>query len=286
MAAAELDSLNKLLGTAISSCKKAEEGDAAEQGRAVDALKLLAKQKVTTDLIAKTDGGKKMKKLCKHTVAAIAASAASVVDAWKECVRQEQGQKKQAPAADAAASVSQQPEQGEDEPSKPEPQPEEAGPSSEPQDRASDGYEQLSSPAGQQAKLVLKPAKTGDDMRDKIRELLAEILAGALSADFFGDPCRAAVDVEDAMFRQNGGVNQKYKARYRTLSYNLKAADNPELRRKVLAGLIPGDILVGLSAEELASDDRRSENDKIRESMKKECERGQQNSMASTDQFQ
>ena len=53
---------------------------------------------------------------------------------------------------------------------------------------------------------------------------------------------------------------------------------------QVLRGEIPGDILVALSAEELASDDRRQTNDKIRDHMKAECERGQA-SLASTDMF-
>ncbi len=53
---------------------------------------------------------------------------------------------------------------------------------------------------------------------------------------------------------------------------------------QVLMGQIPSDILVNLSADELASDERRSGNDKIRDHMAKECVRGQQN-MASTDMF-
>ena len=35
------------------------------------------------------------------------------------------------------------------------------------------------------------------------------------------------------MFKQAGGVNQKYKAKYRSLSFNLKDPTNPDLRRKV-----------------------------------------------------
>lgn len=51
---------------------------------------------------------------------------------------------------------------------------------------------------------------------------------------------------------------------------------------QVLSGQIDAEILVGLSAEELASDDRRQENDKIRDYKKAECERGLKN-VASTD---
>lgn len=45
---------------------------------------------------------------------------------------------------------------------------------------------------------------------------------------------QVAVEVEEAMFRQAAGeVNQKYKAKYRTLSFNLKDPKNPDLRVKV-----------------------------------------------------
>lgn len=71
----------------------------------------------------------------------------------------------------------------------------------------------------------------------------------------------------------------------RSLSFNLKDPNNPDLRARVLRGEVPGTSLVNLTAEQLASDNRRLANDKIRDDMKKECERGQA-STASTDMFQ
>ena len=53
---------------------------------------------------------------------------------------------------------------------------------------------------------------------------------------------------------------------------------------KVLTGQIDAEILVNLSAEELASDDRRQENDKIRVHLTSEAVRGLKN-QASTDMF-
>lgn len=50
----------------------------------------------------------------------------------------------------------------------------------------------------------------------------------------------AAADVEAAMYRQNGGVNPKYKSKYRSLIFNLRDASNPDLRRRVLSGEISG----------------------------------------------
>ena len=50
--------------------------------------------------------------------------------------------------------------------------------------------------------------------------------------------------------------------------------------------LAPGDVLVTLPAEELASDARRAENDRIRQTALAEAERGQHMKAATTDQFQ
>lgn len=47
-----------------------------------------------------------------------------------------------------------------------------------------------------------------------------------------------------------------------------------------------GDVLVNLSAEEMASDARKSENEQIRKTALFEAERGQHMKKATTDQFQ
>jgi hypothetical protein len=165
-------------------------------------------------------------------------------------------------------------------------------------------------------------------------------------------------------FDMFSGVNDKYKAKFRSLSFNLKDPKNPDLRNRVsrrmstvegagkqftcdvcnkppqhsglrqqlditytsvpcfqvLTGQIPGDVLVNLSAEELASNEMRAKNEQvgaqtgiaavcmpcsplsscyllhhvsclllaslqIREHLKNEAVRGQSN-QASTDMFQ
>ena len=95
--------------------------------------------------------------------------------------------------------------------------------------------QQPSSEGGEQGRTgpPLEPAKTGEPTRDKIRVLIAEALQLARNQGVQGDPCAAAVDVEEAMYVQNSGVNQKYKAKYRTLAFNLKDPKNPDLRAKV-----------------------------------------------------
>lgn len=58
-----------------------------------------------------------------------------------------------------------------------------------------------------------------------------------------GDPSARAVDVEKAILAQNGTVNPRYKAKLRSLSFNMRDSKNPDLRRRVLAGEISGALL-------------------------------------------
>ena len=76
--------------------------------------------------------------------------------------------------------------------------------------------------------------------------LLAEALALALPEVEDGDPSARAADVEKAVFTQNNGVNQPYKAKLRSLSFNLKDQKNPDLRRRVLAEEISGAWLAAI----------------------------------------
>jgi len=131
-----------------------------------------------------------------------------------------------------------------------------------------------------------------------------------------GDPLAAAAEVERALYEAflpegrergeyeaSGGASSKdYKAKFRTLSFNLKDSKNPDLRRAVLNGQVAAADLLTLSPEELVrrpscvshrarahaaqgSEERRLGNQRIREHAMWECERGQKN-VASTDQFQ
>ena len=50
-----------------------------------------------------------------------------------------------------------------------------------------------------------------------------------------------------------GDAGKDYKAKYRSLIFNLRDAANPDLRARVLKGELPPDKLVQLSAEGLAS---------------------------------
>lgn len=221
--------LVKLLSAAITASTKAEDGDAAELQRAVDALKQLAKQPVTADVLAKTEAGKKVKKLCKHNSSAIKDAANAVIDAWKTAVRNEQAKGNTAQPAVSKADTPALESQEEPSTSGGLARPGSTGGLSS-QGSLGRGNSDAAAP-----KLTSYPKHCGDSTRDKIRDLLAEALNLAAADGVPGDPCAAAVEVEEAMHKQNGGVNQKYKSKYRSLAFNLKDPSNPELRGKVRA---------------------------------------------------
>ncbi|GLT76780.1 hypothetical protein SLA2020_484190 [Shorea laevis] len=134
--------------------------------------------------------------------------------------------------------------------------------------------------------------RCNDALRDKIREILAEALskvAGEADEDIRDevnafDPLRVAVTVESVMFEKLGRSNGTQKFKYRSIMFNIKDVNNPDLRRKVLLGEVKPERLVNMTAEEMASEQRQRENNQIKEKALFDCERGGA-PKATTDQF-
>ncbi|KAG8381879.1 hypothetical protein BUALT_Bualt05G0018700 [Buddleja alternifolia] len=66
-------------------------------------------------------------------------------------------------------------------------------------------------------------------------------------------PENLAFKIEGELFKLYDGVNKKYKEKGRSLLFNLKDRNNPELRERVMSGEISPERLCSMSAEELAS---------------------------------
>jgi len=81
------------------------------------------------------------------------------------------------------------------------------------------------------------------------------------------------------------GTSSQYKTKFQQLHFNLKDAKNPDLRRKVVLGIIDADALLQLAPEELASDAKREENQRIRDKKLFDSAPSQAKK-ATTDQFQ
>jgi transcription elongation factor S-II len=313
--------------------------DAAEEGRAVDALKALAKLPVTAALLRDTDAGKRVNRLCKSPSTRIADAATAAVAAWKASVRAAAASSggNGGAAANAASQGSVPPP-----PENKKPEEEEEQPAAAAKAAAAGGSEGAARPPSSSAPPPPStaaaattttdpaappahdpPPRTGDPRRDKLRAVLAAALALALpeiAADGGAEPDedgyvelprageakdgnppsapsislpgpdapgRVAAAVEEEVFRGAGAgaTGPAYAAKGRSLAFNLKAADNPALRRRVLMGSLAPERLVSMSAEELASDARRRENEAMREKGKWEAVRGMQQA-ATTDQFQ
>lgn len=134
--------------------------------------------------------------------------------------------------------------------------------------------------------------KCNDVMRDKVRDLLLEALSKvSTEADDSikpkvdtCDPIRVAISVESVMFEKWGRSNGAHKFKYRSIMFNMKDPNNPDFRRKVLVGAIEPERIVNLTATEMASEQRKIENQQIEEKKLFDCERSGA-PKATTDQF-
>lgn len=233
----------------LDSSSSAQEHDLKT---ALEGLQSLQSFQVNTELLSETQAGKKVRKLTKHSNEDIAQAAQQLINSWKDCVRQEQEQQ-----------PSSAPEQ-EPQPSQSKKRPRSDDDASDQQKRSADLVQR---PVKQESIAQMKAAlpKLGDPVRQKTAEMMLDGLHTAQTEGAEGDPIKVAAEIEQAVYLQNGGVTASYKTKVRSLAFNMRDARNPDLRRRVLEGTITGHVLVTLSSDELASDDRRKENKEIRE---------------------
>jgi transcription elongation factor S-II len=72
-----------------------------------------------------------------------------------------------------------------------------------------------------------------------------------------------AKQVEAAAYENARSVNEAYKGKMRSLFQNLKNKSNPQLRQRVLSGDIPPKQFVVMSHDEMKSETRRAEDQKL-----------------------
>lgn len=293
--------LVELFQKASKAAEKVEddEGDQSEETRCVEALKAMRNVPVTTTILMDTQVGKQLRKLTKHKNSRICVIAQELIDAWKKIVATEA-------SAKSASTAS----------------PAKKGPAKESLKSPGLSSPSLTSPIkvvkteltveikrtavtvtkthsqsnGTQGNGFLKPVtvpKCGDSTRDRIRELLAEAFSKVLTEadeEYFSkvkatNIGQVVVSVENAMFSKLGlSTNAANKGKYRSIMFNLKDANNPDLRRRLLIGEIAPQELLTMSVEDMASDKRKLENQQIKDKALFECERGLKQA-ASTDQF-
>ena len=91
-------------------------------------------------------------------------------------------------------------------------------------------------------------------VRDIVRKAFVRALGAGDASSSSSSMEELAVEVESALYEHFGGkVDKEYKAKFRSLSFNLSDTKNLELRNDVLSGAITVGRLITMSAEELAS---------------------------------
>ncbi|XP_042950248.1 transcription elongation factor TFIIS-like [Carya illinoinensis] len=149
-------------------------------------------------------------------------------------------------------------------------------------------------PESDQKNKVVKVTDSAKAYRERVRKQLEEAFSGVASEADEGirldveacDPVQVAASVESAMFEKIGWSNGVSEAKYQSVLFNLKDTQNLDLRRKVLLGQIVPEVLVSMTAEEMASQKRERENVQIRLKTMKRCmHETDEKEKASTDMF-
>uniref|UniRef100_A0A7N0VJL1 TFIIS central domain-containing protein n=1 Tax=Kalanchoe fedtschenkoi TaxID=63787 RepID=A0A7N0VJL1_KALFE len=88
---------------------------------------------------------------------------------------------------------------------------------------------------------------------DPKKQKVGENMDGGQQVKKSNCPQNLALQIELELFKLFGGINKKYKEKGRSLLFNLKDRNNPELRERVMSGEISPARLCSMTAEELAS---------------------------------
>lgn len=113
-------------------------------------------------------------------------------------------------------------------------------------------------------KLSSSMIRCNDCFREVVREKVCDALAkvsGEADEEIRDevnacDSVRVAIALESAMFEKWGRSDGPYKIKYRAVLGNLKDPKNPDFRRRVLFGQVKPETVVGMTAKEMASDEK------------------------------
>ncbi|CAF1096331.1 unnamed protein product [Adineta steineri] len=109
------------------------------------------------------------------------------------------------------------------------------------------------------------PWYTADNARLKSRELLVSALSINAIPEGSSDPEELCARIEDAIFKEIKDTKIQYGRRIRSRIFNLRDTKNPDLRTKVLAGIITPEQLAVMTTQEMISDTLKKECDKLKE---------------------
>ena len=145
----------------------------------------------------------------------------------------------------------------------------------------------------EQKNAVLAAAAKADPFSNARKVVKKAFLDGLLLA--CGDAGRAEEDAERvateleeelsaAWNKDTRAVSKEYKAKYRSLAFNLKDNSNPDLRRRVLLGEIACKDIVHWKPQQMASDKRKEDDKEIKKTAMLNAQ-ARAPTVSSTDQF-
>ena len=250
--------------------------DVVETELATEPLLKLRKLEMTASLLSATNAGKRLKALGKRrdVSADVASLAKTIVAEWKAKLMSMRSTPSTAktPGTDGESVCVREGEAAQGEPPTPRGGPLGYKSGDATADSARGEAPGAATPTATTATptatttATTKPDVVGDTIRDKIRTRLFDALCMARQEGVAsGDEGPLASAIEQAMFDTMDGTSSQYKTKFQQLHFNLKDAKNPDLRRKVVLGIIDADALLQLAPEELASDAKREENQRIRD---------------------
>ncbi|CAH9113062.1 unnamed protein product [Cuscuta europaea] len=268
------------------------EGKDAEEERCLDAMRQLKKFPVNYNVLVSSQVGKSLRKLTKHPRERIKSFAADIVEVWKQIIVRETIKNKK-----SENSVNEKP--GPAIGSHEEANNKKYQPKITKLDKPEPAIAMANSPVSEKLPKIppAKPERTNlslskkpenpappklsaliytkDADRDQWREAISKALCKVVEevgddADIIAevktcDPYRVAVQVETALYEKWGSAKGSNRMKYRSIKFNITDGNNPDFRRKVLLGIFPPHTIPELTPDDMASDARKKQNEKIKE---------------------
>lgn len=121
-------------------------------------------------------------------------------------------------------------------------------------DAGKNGRKNLATLAPPRQMAFPKVSTTGDEVRLKCREMLANALKPDANTEgndteIFFDHVELANAIEESIFREFKDTNPRYKTRIRSRVANLRDVKNPDLKLNVLKGIIKPEKIAIMTAE-------------------------------------
>jgi len=126
---------------------------------------------------------------------------------------------------------------------------------------------------------------SSDPIRSKAVELLTQALSDLNGNDEYSlQPKTVAHQIEEVLYKMFNNTDKEYKAKFRSISFNLKNPKNPDLRPAVMTGEISAHKLCSMSSHEMASKEFQEEVKKIHDYYL-EASKAQQMNQTTTSMF-